>query len=62
MPRLFKPFFTTKETGSGLGLGLAISAEIVREMNGTIRAHNLPDGGAEFIIDLPFASPETHHA
>ena len=62
MPRLFEPFFSTKETGDGLGLGLAISADIVHEMNGTISAHNLPDGGAEFIIDLPFASPEAHHA
>jgi two-component system C4-dicarboxylate transport sensor histidine kinase DctB len=62
IPRLFEPFFTTKETGDGLGLGLAISADIIRELNGTISAHNPPGGGAEFIIDLPVAPPEAHHA
>jgi two-component system C4-dicarboxylate transport sensor histidine kinase DctB len=62
MPRLFEPFFTTKEAGSGLGLGLAISSELAREMNGTITAHNRSQGGAEFILVLPIASPEAHHA
>lgn len=50
--RLFEPFFTTKEQGAGLGLGLAISAGIVREFGGTLKAANLPSGGAEFTIHL----------
>ena len=52
-PHLFEPFFTTKSTGKGLGLGLAISSSIVQAMNGQLSAHNLPEGGAEFIVRLP---------
>ena len=52
-PHLFEPFFTTKSSGKGLGLGLAISSSIVQAMNGQLSAHNLPEGGAEFIVRLP---------
>lgn len=52
---LFEPFFTTKPQGKGLGLGLAISEQIVRESGGRLRAESLPEGGARFIIDLPRA-------
>ncbi len=51
-PKLFEPFFTTKEIGQGLGLGLAISASIVREFGGQLSAANRPEGGAEFVITL----------
>ncbi|MES2261518.1 MAG: ATP-binding protein [Pseudomonadota bacterium] len=50
---LFEPFFTTKPSGKGLGLGLAISSSIVQAMNGRLTAHNLADGGAQFILRLP---------
>ncbi|VFM95009.1 MAG: Tetratricopeptide repeat-containing protein [Candidatus Kentron sp. G] len=50
-PRVFEPFFTTKE--KGVGLGLHIVQEILREYDGAIRAGGLPDGGAVFTFDLP---------
>ncbi|MBY4897788.1 ATP-binding protein [Cupriavidus sp. AU9028] len=59
MPRLFEPFFTTKPQGVGLGLGLAISADIVRDFGGTLREENhctQRDGmavrGARFVVQL----------
>ena len=53
LAELFNPFFTTKEVGQGLGLGLSISYRIVTDLGGTIRAINNPEGGASFIIRLP---------
>jgi Signal transduction histidine kinase regulating C4-dicarboxylate transport system len=58
--RLFEPFFTTKAAGVGLGLGLTISEGIVRQFGGELRAGNRPEGGAEFVVELPFsAAPAT---
>ena len=54
---LFEPFFTTKPPGVGLGLGLAISRDIVREFGGKLSARNRREGGAEFLIEL-MAPPE----
>lgn len=51
--RLFEPFFTTKGAGEGLGLGLAISRDIVRDFGGELVAENRVGGGARFIIVLP---------
>lgn len=53
--RLFEPFFTTKSAGDGLGLGLAISAGIVRDFGGSLHGANHPDGGAVFTLELPLA-------
>jgi two-component system, NtrC family, C4-dicarboxylate transport sensor histidine kinase DctB len=55
LPRLFEPFVTTKRAGAGLGLGLVISAQLVRALGGTLRGFNLAEGGACFIVDLPLA-------
>ncbi len=57
LPRLFEPFVTSKPAGAGLGLGLVISAQLVRAAHGTLRAANRPDGGAVFSVDLPLAEP-----
>lgn len=51
MARLFEPFFTTKKT-SGLGLGLAISQDIVRRFGGELTAANAANGGALFRVSL----------
>ena len=53
MPRLFEPFYTTKEVGKGTGLGLAITYGIIQEHGGQIAASNHPDGGAVFTVRLP---------
>jgi two-component system C4-dicarboxylate transport sensor histidine kinase DctB len=56
---LFEPFYTTKQQGVGLGLGLAISNDIVRRFGGTLRAEtSLRLGGAVFIVRLRAATIE----
>ena len=54
---LFEPFFTSKASGVGLGLGLSISQRIVEAMNGQIQAKNLDSGGAEFCVTLTRFQP-----
>ena len=53
--RLFEPFFTSKPSGAGLGLGLVISRDIVREFGGEIEGASRPRGGACFSVRLPVA-------
>ncbi|UJR78804.1 sensor histidine kinase [Sandaracinus amylolyticus] len=50
--RLFEPFVTTKPTGSGTGLGLAVCWTIVERVGGTISAEDAPSGGARFVVRL----------
>ena len=56
LDHIFEPFFTTKTT-TGLGLGLAISADIIKSFHGSLSADNLSQGGARFTIRLQL-SPE----
>jgi signal transduction histidine kinase len=58
IPQVFEPFVTTKEPGKGTGLGLAVCARIIEVMGGTIRAENVPGGGASFRIVLPALAPK----
>ncbi len=51
--RVFDPFFSTKETGQGTGLGLAVSARLIEGMGGTIRVDSSEDEGASFSVLLP---------
>jgi len=51
--RIFRPFFTTKREGTGLGLALV--QKIVVTHNGRIAAGNAPSGGAQFEVTLPIA-------
>jgi len=55
LARLFEPFVTSKSAGAGLGLGLVISAQLVRALGGTLGAANREEGGARFTIHLPTA-------
>ena len=54
LPRLFEPFLTTKETGRGVGLGLAISRSILERHNGSIEVQSEPGRGTIFTITLPW--------
>ena len=53
MPKLFRPFFTTKSNGTGLGL--AVVQKIIVQHGGHIEVRNCTKGGAEFIVTLPAA-------
>jgi two-component system C4-dicarboxylate transport sensor histidine kinase DctB len=50
---LFEPFYTTKQPGDGVGLGLAISSGIVTDHGGRLTARNGQNGGAVFEMQLP---------
>lgn len=53
--KIFTPFFTTKNSGEGIGLGLAIADKIVRSLHGSITAHAVSPRGARFVVSLPRA-------
>jgi signal transduction histidine kinase len=52
--KIFQPFFTTKPTGQGTGLGLSLSYDIVKAHGGEIRVESEESVGTTFIIALPF--------
>ncbi|MEO6674017.1 MAG: ATP-binding protein, partial [Ginsengibacter sp.] len=50
--KIFQPFFTTKPTGQGTGLGLSLSYDIIKAHGGEIKVETKEGGGTEFIIGL----------
>ena len=51
IPHIFERFYRGKNAGEGgIGIGLALSKEVIERQNGTIQAKNKPDGGALFEI------------
>jgi PAS domain S-box-containing protein len=53
LPKVFQPFFTTKEVGAGMGVGLAICHGIVGSLGGDISASSSPGRGTTFRVALP---------
>jgi signal transduction histidine kinase len=53
LDKIFQPFFTTKPTGEGTGLGLSLSYDIIRAHGGEIKVETKEGKGSEFIIQLP---------
>ena len=53
LDKIFQPFFTTKPTGQGTGLGLSLSYDIVKAHGGELRVETKEGEGSEFIIVLP---------
>jgi signal transduction histidine kinase len=51
--KIFQPFFTTKPTGQGTGLGLSLSYDIVKAHGGEIKVMTKENEGSEFIIEWP---------
>lgn len=56
--RVFDPFFSTKEIGAGMGLGLSISQRLISEMGGSIRVESALGHGSTFSVALPAHEPE----
>ncbi len=51
--KIYQPFFTTKPTGEGTGLGLSMSYDIIIAHGGEMKVETKEGEGAEFIIELP---------
>ncbi len=55
--KIFQPFFTTKPTGQGTGLGLSLSYDIIKAHGGEIKVETKEGEGSEFVIQLPVSGP-----
>jgi signal transduction histidine kinase len=53
LDKIFHPFFTTKPTGQGTGLGLSLSYDIIKAHGGEIKVETTESEGTGFIIQLP---------
>lgn len=59
--RVFEPFFTTRDVGQGLGLGLSVSYSIIQRHGGTLAVSSEDGAWTEFSFDLALATPEHQH-
>ncbi len=53
LDKIFQPFFTTKPTGQGTGLGLSLSYDIIKAHGGELKVETKETVGSEFVISLP---------
>lgn len=53
LPRIWDPFWTTRDEGRGTGLGLSVVHSIVTHHGGFVEVHNVPEGGARFTVRIP---------
>ena len=60
LDKIFQPFFTTKPTGQGTGLGLSLSYDIVKAHGGELKVETKEEEGTEFIIILPISKNENN--
>jgi two-component system C4-dicarboxylate transport sensor histidine kinase DctB len=58
LDNLFEPFYTTKQPGDGVGLGLAISSGIANDLGGRLLARNIKPHGAVFEFQLPLVKED----
>ena len=56
MPKIFEPYFTTRQGRSGTGLGLYITKKVVEDHHGSIKVDSTPELGSTFTIRLPLLS------
>ena len=56
LDKIFQPFFTTKPTGQGTGLGLSLSYDIVKAHGGELKVDTKEGNGSEFVLILPVNS------
>jgi PAS domain S-box-containing protein len=58
---IFEPFYTTKPTGQGTGLGLSLAYKIVEDHNGTLTIDSQPGLGTRVVLTLPLSDTENPH-
>ena len=54
--RIGEPFFTTKEVGEGMGLGVFLTRNVIQGLGGTLRFSRTPNGGTQCVVRIPLGS------